>query len=65
MKIKQRQQFASKATGQIVKVTKVIRNTWNPERDDCYVTDVKDGQLVKGTRRVVYADSLRRKYSPV
>jgi hypothetical protein len=67
MKIKRLQQFMSRTTGQVVKVTKVIRPdaTTTRKKDLCMVKDVIDGVIVDKTARMILSDSLRRKYIPV
>ena len=63
MQIKRLQQFISRTTGQVVKVTKVIRSDVNSRKQDlCRVSDVVGGVLQTKTARMIRSDSLRRRY---
>jgi hypothetical protein len=66
LKIKRLQQFISRTTGQVVKVTKVTRpDVISRKTDLCRITDVVDGKLKPKTARLILADSLRRRYIKV
>lgn len=61
MHVKRLQQFVSRVTGQFVKVTNVIRLETR-KQDMCTVMNVVGGKLDKSSKRLIRADSLRRKY---
>ena len=67
MIIKQNHKFASKTTGNVVKVTKVKRAYFglSSKYDVCTVADTSNGLVIKGTSREIFADSIRRNYLKV
>ena len=65
MQIKSAQKFSSKQSGNVIKVTKITRSAAGHIYDRCLVGDTKMGRVIQGTQRVVYADSIRRRYSKV
>lgn len=62
MFIKTREVFKSKQTGAVIKVTKVIRSVAGNRFDDCLVRSYVNGKPVADSVRVVFADSIRRRY---
>jgi hypothetical protein len=62
MIIKSAQKFSSKRTGLEIKVTKIKRSTVSSKYDSCTVGDSNFGYVIKGTQRVIQADSIRRRY---
>jgi len=65
MHIKTQQKFKSRRTGDVVKVTKIARSTIDSKWDQCILADTKSGRVIQGTQRVVFADSIRRRYFAV
>lgn len=65
MLVKQSQKFVSKESGNIIKVTKVARSRVSSIYDVCTVSDANfvSGSVIPGTRRFVFADSIRRRYN--
>lgn len=59
--IKRLQKFASKKTGKIVKVTKILNRANHPSNDLVLIKPLTNNKLV-GDGRMILADSLRRKY---
>lgn len=65
MYVKQTQKFMSKESNNVIKVTKVQRSGVDHRYDQCTVCDVEGGRAVSSTRRVIFADSIRRRYYKV
>ena len=66
MKISTRQIFALRSNGKQVIVTKVNRSGFeNYAHDLCRVSDLVAGKSIRGTGRILLADSLRRRYTKV
>lgn len=63
MNVKRLQYFANNITGQIVKVTKVIRPSIESRKKDlCMVKNVVNNKIDDSSARYLLSDSLRRKY---
>jgi hypothetical protein len=63
MNVKRLQYYASINTGNVVRVTKVIRpDTVTRKNDLCMVKDVVNDKIVDSSARYILSDSLRRKY---
>jgi hypothetical protein len=67
MKIKLQQKFASRVTGEVIKVTKIEMRMGDKSSkfDVCRVCDVVAGKAVLKTARLMYSDSIRRRYTEV
>ena len=66
MLVKRLQQFTHLTSGIVVKVTKIIKPEIKSRKKDlCLVTNIIDGNLVKGTERYIVSETLRRHYSIV
>lgn len=65
--VKTKDMFESVKTGQKIKVTRVEkRSVTDPKYDLIRVVNVNlDGSTVNETARVIYADSIRRRYKGV
>ena len=62
MKVSRFESFKSKQTGALIKVSKVVRSTANSRSDNCVVRNYENGKPQPGSVRVVFADSIRRRY---
>jgi len=66
MHVKNQQKFTSRRTGDVIKVTKIKRDiSLDSKFDVITVADTKNGKVIQGTQRTVYADSIRRRYFKV
>lgn len=63
MQVKRLQKYMSLTSGNVVKVTKVVRPmTESRKQDLCLVTNIINDKAVKGTERYVVSETLRRHY---
>jgi hypothetical protein len=62
MKVSRFESFKSKQTGTLIKVTKVVRSAAGNRFDNCVVRSYENGKPQPGSVRVVFADSIRRRY---
>lgn len=61
--LKKNQKFESVIAKRRVKITKVVTRAGSNKYDTLEIVDIVNGKVVKGTERVVFADSIRRRYS--
>lgn len=62
MFIKTREMFKSKETGAEIRVTKITRSKAGNKFDDCLIKNYVNGKPIHTSLRMVYADSIRRRY---
>ena len=66
MKINRLQIFALRSTGDLVRVTSVVRSGFRTTKQDlCMISEYVNGKTVKNTGRFILSDSLRRRYFAV